>query len=126
MDNLPLSVEGCEKINLNVKFSLTMQPTVLEDWKARCSMKKILLWWVVVPLLLVFTAPLYSSLSDYNSMTTSNDAGIRADMLAVAVSPANDEAFVNPPIAKPEILLLLGIGLVGLAGVRRKGSKNAD
>jgi hypothetical protein len=103
-----------------------MQPTVLEDWKARCSIKKIILWWVVVPLLLVFTAPLYSSLSDYNSMTTSNDAGIRADISAVAFSPDNDEAFVNPPFARPEILLLLGIGLVGLAGVRRKDSKNAD
>jgi hypothetical protein len=89
-------------------------------------MKKMILWLVVVPLLLVFTAPLYSLLSGHNSMTTSDEAGIRTGMLAVAFSPAADEAFVNPPFAQPATLLLLGIGMVGLVGVSRKGSKNAS
>ena len=89
-------------------------------------MKKIILRLVVVPLLLVFTAPLYSLLSGHNSMTTSDEAGIRTGMLAVAFSPAADEAFVNPPFAQPATLLLLGIGMVGLVGVSRKGSKDAS
>jgi len=89
-------------------------------------MKKMILWLVVVPLLLVFTAPLYSLLSGHNSMTTSDEAGVRAGMLAVAFSPAVDDALVNPPFAQPTTLLLLGIGMVGLAGVSRKVSKNAS
>jgi len=47
-------------------------------------------------------------------------------MLAVAFSPAADDALVNPPFAQPTTLLLLGIGMVGLAGVSRKVSKNAS